>query len=75
MFWNPNPAEEADYAIWKGNMNLFLNCLKLLTKEQIANEIENWIETAIEANQTEFTLFLIDYKDKQNLYTLPNWDL
>ena len=75
LIWEPNPAKEADYAIWKGDMKLFLNCLNVLTDDQIASEIETWIETAIEAKHPEFTIFLLDYKDKHNLYNPPNWDI
>lgn len=29
----------------------------------------------IKRERPEFTVFLLDYKNKQNLYTPPNWDI
>lgn len=75
MLWEPEPGVEADYAVWTGNMPLFLNCLKELTDKQIETNIDTWIETAIAENQCEFTVFLLDYKEKHNLYTETKWDL
>lgn len=53
----------------------FYYVFDLLSQEEIADHIDRYIEKAINYNRPEFTVFLLDYKAKHNLYTIPNWDI
>lgn len=68
-------AELINDAIIDDIPSLFYNVFREMINEEREYYIDVWIESAIERNRPEFTAFLLDYKNKHNLYTTPDWNL
>lgn len=43
--------------------------------EELNSNIDSIIETAIHYERPELVAYFLDYKEKNNLYTPPNWDI
>lgn len=71
----PTLSELLIDAIHAGDTDDFYTVFALLSSDEIEYHIEWFIETAIERERPEFTVFLLDYKKKHDLYTKPDWRL
>ena len=73
--FTPTLAEELYEAIRTGDTGYFYMLFALMHPEEIEDNLEWFIAAAIDKERPEFTVFLLDYKKKHNLYTPPNWNI
>jgi hypothetical protein len=53
----------------------YIETLENLYKDALDSEIDNFIEISIKSELPELTVFLLDYKMKNNLYKESDWSL
>lgn len=71
----PTLSELLVDSICAGDTDGFYMVFALMESDEIEWHLEWFIETAIERERPEFTVFLLDYKNKHDLYNAPNWDI